>query len=226
MPKKSDYSIAMNSISSQNSSDYYLPSCFWAPIQYFTKVLQAKKIILEQHENYVKQTYRNRCNIFTANGAMTLSVPVEKRHGEKTPIRDVRIDYSEHWQHTHWKALVAAYNSSPFFDYYICDLRPIYEHKEVFLFDLNEKTLRIALELIGLKTDIGYTDRFEQHYPCNDFRQSISPKTKGTDKTFKPQNYYQVFSPRHGFAANLSILDLLCNEGPNSISVLQSCITG
>jgi hypothetical protein len=190
----------------------------------------AATVVLEQHEHYVKQTYRNRCMIYSANGILPLTVPVAKTPGVKMPIRDVRIDYSEAWQRTHWRAIETAYRSSAFFAYYADDLRPFYERKEKFLFDLNEKILRLALDLIGLKVVVTYTDKFEAgdltsataQDELRDERYRITPKLPlSADKKFKPQHYYQVFSSRNGFAANLSVLDLLCNEGNNSLAVLQ-----
>jgi hypothetical protein len=181
---------------------------------------------IEQHENYVKQTYRNRCRIATANGILQLSIPVVKHHGQKMPVRDVRIDYTEQWQQNHWKAIVSAYRSSPFFEYYADDIRPFYEQQEKFLFDLNNKILLLSTELIGIKIDVGFTDKFAAQPSCHDYRYAITPKLKQAwpDNKFKPQIYYQVFAPNNGFAANLSILDLLCNEGPNSLQVLSDCI--
>jgi hypothetical protein len=186
-----------------------------------------KEITLEQHENYIKQTYRNRCNIYAANGVMPLTIPIVKKHGTKIPIRDVRIDYATNWQHLHWRAIMSSYNTSPFFEYYVDDFHPFYEKQELFLFDLNEKLLRTALALIGLSIDLDYTKTFENTCNGNDFRYTISPKIPflEMDEIFKPQPYYQVFASRCGFAPNLSILDLLCNEGPNSLSILQTCIS-
>jgi hypothetical protein len=193
----------------------------------------AATLVLEQHEHYVKQTYRNRCLIYSANGILPLTVPVAKTPGVKMPIRDVRIDYSEPWQRAHWRAIEAAYRSSAFFAYYADDFRPFYERKEKFLFDLNEQILRLTLDLAGLNVAITYTGKFEagdltsvtSHDKCIDARYRITPKLLfSDDKKFKPHHYYQVFLSRNSFAANLSILDLLCNEGNNSLAVLQESI--
>jgi hypothetical protein len=203
-----------------------LTTAYWAPVQYYSKIAAAPEVRLEQHEHYVKQTYRNRCLITTANGPLTLVVPIVKSGGGggKRPVRDVRIDYSAAWQQKHWRAMEAAYRSSPFFDYYADDIRPFYETKEVFLFDFNEKILRLTLDLIGLKATVGYTDRFVAPRLEGDFRYLISPKLPCTehDPAFRPLPYYQVFAAVHGFAANASILDLLCNEGPNALSILSA----
>ncbi|MDR3132662.1 MAG: WbqC family protein [Prevotellaceae bacterium] len=200
-----------------------LSTAYWAPIQYYAKLVSTPAVLLEQHEHYVKQTYRNRCRIAGANGVQQLTVPVVKRHGGKIPIREVRIDYTEGWQRQHWRAIETAYRSSPFFAYYADDIRPFYEKKETFLFDLNEKILRSACELTGITTAIGYTAQFcpPAGHPA-DCRYSITPKISfALDESFLPQTYYQVFARLHSFLPNLSILDLLCNEGTNSLEKLR-----
>jgi hypothetical protein len=210
-----------------------LTTAYWPPVQAFCKMVGVDTLVLEQHEHYVKQTYRNRCLIYSANGILPLTVPVMKTPGVKMPIREVRIDYSEPWQRSHWRAIEAAYRSSAFFAYYADDFRQFYERKEKFLFDLNEQILRLALDLAGLKMTIAHTAKFEAENltsataqdACSDERYRITPKLPfSADKKFKPQHYYQVFSPRNGFAANLSVLDLLCNEGNNSLAILQQSI--
>jgi hypothetical protein len=207
------------------SAPVKLSTAYLPPIQYYAKLVATSAILLEQHEHYVKQTYRNRCLIAGANGVLPLTVPVVKRHGEKMPIREVRIDYSEAWQRHHWKAFETAYRSSPFFAYYADDFRPFYEKKETFLFDLNEKILRMTCELIGIKTAIGYTEQFckPDKNDTADYRYSITPKIPYTaDAGFRPQTYYQVFAALHSFLPNLSILDLLCNEGSQSLQKLRT----
>jgi hypothetical protein len=200
-----------------------LSTAYWAPIRYYAKLVSTTTVLLEQHEHFLKQTYRNRCRIAGANGVQSLTVPVVKRHGEKMPVREVRIDYSEAWQRRHWRAIETAYRSSPFFAYYADDIRPFYEKKEIFLFDLNEKILRTTFALTGIKTVIEYTEQFcppDGH--ATDYRYSITPKIScATVAGFHPQPYYQVFAHLHSFLPDLSILDLLCNEGPGSLEKLK-----
>lgn len=201
-------------------STAYLPN-----IQYFTKLINGK-VILEQHENFVKQTYRNRCEILTANGVMPLIIPI-KHLGTKIPVRDVKIDYTDNWQRLHWRALVAAYRSSPFFEYYEDDFVPFYEKKIDFLYDYNFQLLQLLIELTGIKTDIVFSESYiTEKNPDTDFRMSITPKAnKPVDSSFFPAPYYQVFNDRSGFAPNLSIFDLLCNEGNNTYSILLNSIS-
>jgi hypothetical protein len=193
-------------------STAYLPN-----IQYFSKLL-CGKVIIEQHENYLKQTFRNRCEILTGNGIMPLAVPV-KHTGSKIKIRDVKIDYSDNWQRLHWRTINAAYRSSPFFIYYADGLLPFYSKKEEFLFDFNCKMLELLIELTGLKTEITFSGNYRYGYD-EDYRYLITPKNRVADPAFSPVPYYQVFGNKFGFQPNLSILDLLCNEGNNSYSIL------
>jgi hypothetical protein len=195
-------------------STAYLPN-----VQYFSKLLHAK-VIIEQHEHYLKQTYRNRCEIFAPNGIMPLTVPV-KHCGAKIKIRDVQIDYTDNWQRLHWRTINTAYRSSPFFVYYADDFLPFYSNKEKFLFDFNCKLLDKLLELIGLKIEIVFSDNYLHDYDM-DYRSSITPKNKPEDPIFSPHPYYQVFSHKLGFQSNLSILDLLYNEGNNSYTIIKN----
>jgi hypothetical protein len=178
------------------------------------------KATVEQHENYLKQTFRNRCEILTANGVMSLTIPV-KHNGSKIKIRDIRIDYTDNWRRLHWRTIDTAYRSSPFFVYYADDFLPFYTKKEEFLFDFNCKMLDKLIELTGLKTEISLSDDYLQD--CDiDYRYLISPKNKTEDSEFIPVPYYQVFRNKFGFCPNLSILDLLCNEGNNSYSIVKN----
>ena len=194
-------------------------------MQYFCKLLCADQVYLEAHEHYLKQTYRTRCNIAASHGILALSVPVEKTHGYKMPIRDVRIDYSMSWQRVHSRALVTAYSSSPFFMYYADEILPLFEQRETFLFDFNLKATQLLCDILGIRSKILLTDSYEfcESNPL-DFRLSISPKAgqQKADKNFYPREYFQVFAHKHGFLPNLSILDLLFNEGTETLTVLKT----
>jgi hypothetical protein len=153
---------------------------------------------------------------------MPLTIPIE-HSGTKIKIRDVKIDCSANWQRLHWRTIDTAYRSSPFFVYYADDLMPFYEKKEKFLFDFNCKMLYKLLELTGLKTTVTLSNNYL--HDCDmDYRNLISPKNKLEDPVFFPVQYYQVFSEKFGFQPNLSILDLLCNEGNNSYSIISQTI--
>ena len=201
-----------------------LSTAYLPPVEYFFAIAQSRKVLIEQYENYSKQSYRNRCNIYSAAGKEALSIPVVKDVGGNRPIRDTRIDYSDPWLQKHERALLAAYNSSPFYLYYKDDILRILDRKETFLFDLNLRLLETLLEMVGLRADIGLTDHYHETDPLEtDLRSRIHPKSKEPDllaEYKKEKTYYQVFSEKSGFIPNLSILDLLSAEGPNALSFL------
>lgn len=184
------------------------------------------EIILEQFDNYIKQSYRNRCRICGANGALNLSIPVKRLRGTKTLFKDIRIDYDMSWQKVHWRSLVAAYACSPFFEYFMDDLVGFYENKFEYLVDLNRALLEKTLYCMGVDIPMRMSDKFEAISGKEDPRQFIHPKldTRVADPAFTALPYHQVFEEKHGFQSNLSILDLLFNEGPGSLSVLKKSL--
>jgi len=194
-------------------STAYLP-----PVSYFLAMLRSGRVELEAHENFVKQSYRNRCRIATANGVETLSIPIESNKGEKVAIREARIAPHDNWQQNHWRAIASAYRNSPFFDYYEDDFRKFYEKKWTFLWDYNQELLTLVLELLDIDINIHITSNFQANYvDVNDFREIIHPK-KEIILHSKP--YYQVFENKHGFLQDLSIIDLLFNMGNESVFYL------
>lgn len=199
-----------------------LSSTYFGPVQWYQKLNRYDTCLIEQHDHFVKQTYRNRCVIATTNGLQTLSIPVEKFEGAKCEMRDVRISDHANWRHQHWYALQSAYGESPFFEYYEDDIRPFFERKWDFLYDFNwEITLKMC-ELIDIMPCMRCTDSYELE-PSEgviDFRETIRPKHPGRDDEFKPRTYYQVYQQKYGFQPNLSILDLLFNQGNESVLFL------
>jgi hypothetical protein len=174
--------------------------------------------LIEQYDSYQKQTFRNRCVIATANGMQALTVPVE--HGEeKILLKDLRISDHNQWRRVHWNALQSAYSESPFFDYYVDDIRPFFEQKYEFLIDFNETIRQKICELIDFQPKVTYTTNFLNDHDA-DFREVISAKHPLPDPDFQPKRYWQVFQHKHGFLPNLSILDLLFCMGPESIFYL------
>ena len=113
----------------------YLSSAYLAPVEYYSKLKAYDKIYIEQHDHYVKQTYRNRCNIAGPEGVLSLSVPIIRPDTPKCAMKDIRISDHGNWRHLHWNAIESAYNNTPFFEYYKDDLRPFYENKYTFLAD-------------------------------------------------------------------------------------------
>ncbi|MDR2118266.1 MAG: WbqC family protein [Tannerellaceae bacterium] len=198
----------------------YLSSAYLAPVQYYCKLFHFSGACVETAENYLKQTYRNRCIIAGANGPFTLSVPVEKPDTPKCLTRDIRISNHGNWRHLHWHAMESSYNTSPFFEYYADDFRPFYRTEYRFLFDFNEKLRERICELLDLSPAIDYTSHYLSAPPY-DFRETIRPRRPGHDSAFFPVPYYQVFSGKFGFLPNLSIVDLLFNMGPESLLILR-----
>lgn len=201
----------------------FLSTAYLGSIQYYSKFFFNEPVYIEACENYLKQSYRNRCHILSSNGVISLSIPVESSKGLKTSIKDIRISYHGNWQHLHWHALVSAYNSTPYFEFYRDYLEPFYQRKFTYLFDFNEELRLLFFELLDIEErEVLYTTEFikEVGVDNSDFRYLISPKIDFDDFSFKPFPYYQVFERKFGFIQNLSIVDLLFNMGNESILYL------
>ena len=201
----------------------YLATSYLGPIQHYCKMLQYPEVHIETAENYVKQTYRNRCTIAAANGALSLSIPIVKPDTLKCQTKDIRISDHGNWRHLHWNALVSAYNMSPFFEYYADEFAPFYEKKYEFLFDFNEELRTLVCNLLDIQPHIIYTETYEPEVE-NDFREIIRPKHEGIDTDFHAEPYYQVFRDKYGFLPNISIADLLFNMGPEGVIILRKSI--
>lgn len=192
---------------------HIFPTAYLPSIEYVSLFLKAEDASIELFETYQKQSCRTRTNVMTANGIQTLTIPVIKTNGNHTLTKDIEISYKESWQQIHLRCLESAYRKSAYFDYYFPYFEKIYKQKFNTLVELNEFCLKTILKIMKVKKDYSYTTDFERIVDENDYRISLS---KGTNKIeMKP--YYQVFADRHGFIPNLSIVDLLFNEGPNSI---------
>ena len=201
-------------------STVLLQTTYFGPIQWYQKLYRYDLTLIEQYDSYQKQTYRNRCVIATANGLQALTVPVEAT-GEKCLLRDIRISDHNQWRRVHWNALQSAYNESPFFDYYADDIRPFFEKKFEFLVDFNESIRDTVCNLLDIQPKVEYTTNFEKQVDTvDDYREVINAKHPLADVDFQPRRYWQVFEGKHGFQANLSILDLLFNMGNEAVFYL------
>jgi hypothetical protein len=195
-----------------------LPTAYFPCILQFALVVQAEGYQLEVHEHFVKQSYRNRCEIYGANGKQKLVIPVKWRN--HSPMHEVKLSYAENWQKLQLKSLESAYRASPFFDYYEEDLKPYFQHQEIeTLLDWNRQLEASLFELLMLPIELDETTSYEKTAP--DFRDLISPKNKPLIQSIDFPPYLQVFGDRHGFIPNLSILDVLFNLGPESVPYLK-----
>ena len=216
-----------------------LSTAYFPPIEYFAVMANSRKVKIESGEMYQKQSYRTRCHINGANGLLVLTLPVlrsvlkdEGASSHKIPTAELKIDYSKPWLQQHKRALEAAYMSSPFFEYYMDDIYEILQSGEESLLSMNTALARKVAELIGIDTPIELSggefimpgDEILVQNGISDFRDAIHPKRKSDllDRLELNKPYWQVFTNKQGFVPNLTILDLLFNEGPNAISFLES----
>lgn len=195
-------------------------TAYFPPVAYFSCMKKSGEILIEQWEHYGKQSYRNRCEVLSANGILTLSVPVQKKETPKFPVRDACIDYSTRWQKLHFKGIESAYKNSPYYDYYIEDLLVFFEKKEKYLLDLNTRILEKVTEILGLSCRIVLTDEYCPVVEgiC-DMRGALHPKPSrriGEGPEFETKAYTQTFADRFPFVPGLSVLDLLFNTGPEA----------
>ncbi len=198
-----------------------LSAAYFGPVQWYQKLNRYDRCLIECHDHYIKQTYRNRCTIATTQGMQTLSMPIERYDGLKCAMRDIRVSDHGNWRHLHWNALMSAYGESPFFEYYADDIRPFFEKRWEFLFDFNMEITFKMCELIDIRPTISTTDTYVADTAgMHDFRDTIRPKHPLPDEQFVPTPYYQVYRQKHGFLPNLSVLDLLFNEGNEAVFYL------
>ena len=214
-----------------------LETAFMPPVSYFAAIaeeftlsygrvvsLVPARLRLEACENYQKQSYRNRCRIYAAGGVESLTLPVVHEGGTSSlPIREIRVDWSRDWLPRMERAIVSAYESSPYFEYYRDSLFDILESRPEKLFDLNVRLIHYFLGKIGISADIDFSTEYERPGETapgiRDLRGIIHPKRPSILQTEKP--YWQVFAAKYGFKSDLSVMDLLFNEGPDSISYLK-----
>lgn len=187
---------------------------YMPPIEFFVNLKGASAVWIEQHENYQKQTSRNRAQIYASNGVQNLIIPVQR--AIHTKIKDTLIDYRTPWQRNHWRSITAAYNNSPYFLYYKDAIEPFFTEQWESLFQFNFQLLQVFLKILNIETPLYLTENYDPH-PVDkvDLRENWHLNSKkDTQTTFQNTPYNQVFMDKSGFILNLSILDLICCEGP------------
>ena len=194
-------------------------TAYFPSISYMARFLAEDEPFIEVCETYHKQTYRNRCRVMTANGVESMSVPVVKVNGNHTMTKDIAISPIEPWQHIHSRCLESAYKASPYFDHYYDYLKPVFEGHFDRLVDLNDMALQAVLKILKVHKEIVYTTDYVREAE-NDLREAFSPKNT-IEQTQLPE-YYQVFGTKFPFAPDLSVLDLVFNEGPDALCYLNA----
>lgn len=194
----------------------YFPS-----ISHYVAIANASTVSFEIQDNYQKQTYRNRMFVYGANGKQLLNIPIDhqKNTDGKLAFKEVQLKNDYHWQSHHWKTLQSAYKTSPFFEFYEDELQPFFQKKHTFLLDVNLESFELINECLQLEVPFSKTETYEKEaLHVNDYRSLVHSKK---EPDFGFETYTQVFEAKHGFIPNLSIIDLLCNEGPNALNYLE-----
>jgi len=208
----------------KETNSVLLSTAYFPPVSYLVYMLSSKKSFIEVHENYTKQSYRNRCKILSPNGVQSISVPVEKGSFHKVALKDLRVDYSRPWQQNHIRTLKTAYNSSAFYEFLKDDIEACIRKEHRYLLDLNMKILELIVDLLDLDIDYESSTKFElRPEKMLDLRSLIHPKENNPELDNLFPEYFQVFSPGKGFTPGLSILDLIFNMGPEAYSYLNAC---
>ena len=196
----------------------FIPTYF-GPISQYSEIINTDEVLFEVHDNFQKQSFRNRCYIFNTNGKQLLNIPVKHPNSSsRKQTKDTLVENATHWQDQHFKSLKTAYRNSPFFEFYVDDLANIFEKKYTYLQDINIDTFLFVSEALQISSNFKKTTSYNTALENYDFRNlaAIKNQTKICNKS-----YIQMFDDTHGFLPNLSILDLLFMEGPNAISFLE-----
>jgi len=193
---------------------------YFPNVAHFAAMLYANEITLEMDDNYQKQTYRNRTFVYGANGRLQLSIPIIHSQKNRQKYRDIKIHKTENWQIVHWKSLESAYRTSPYFEFYEDEIRPLFTQETGFLLDFNINCFNVICDCLQLELNTTKTKTYQKNVEGQtDFRHLVNARK---ETAFSFDSYTQVFGDKHGFISNLSILDLLFNEGPNAIQYLES----
>lgn len=195
-----------------------LPVFYLPPVSWFSVFIREdQEITLEQFENFPKQTYRNRANIYGANGKLSLIIPI--RHNGKRVMNEIEVSEVENWRKQHWKSIKNAYQSSPYFEYYEDQLEKIFECEEKRLLNFNLNALQILQNILKAEKAYHLNTKYMENSGGTDLRNFFQAKNQ---QKFGVEEYYQTFSDKLGFLEDLSVIDLLCNKGPESLTYLKN----
>jgi hypothetical protein len=194
------------------------PSLFLPPLSYFNSFIKAENAVIDIYENYIKQTCRNRCFIYAANGILPLVIPVHKNE-QHTPLKEIKIAYENKWQNTLWRSIVSAYGSSPFFTYYDYIIEPVFKQESEYLVEYNTQLMELLLKLLKVPQKVHLSSHYIEDNILIDYRNNYGKHYRSNSNLTK--KYHQPFEEKYGFQHDLSILDLLFNEGPNAINYLK-----
>lgn len=200
--------------------DILLHPTYFPSISHFAALVQSENTIFEIEDNFQKQTNRNRTYIYSPNGIQLLNIPVKHSKESHQKTKDIQIETDFYWQKPHFKSLEAAYRSSPFFEFFEDDLRPIFEKKYTFLLDLNFEILEIVSKCLRMKLDYTTTTEYFHEVDTNEFKD-FRALVNGKKDSSSFESYTQVFDDKYGFINNLSVLDLLFNEGKYALDYLK-----
>ena len=199
------------------SNKYLLPLAYLGPIYYYA-ILKQKKCLLEKNEFFIKQSIRNRCEIYNANGRLKLSIPKKRENSSKTLVNKIKISYSQNWKKIHWNSIVSSYNSSPYFEFYKDNFLNFFmSNNEELLFNFNVKLQLILMEILEIDKKINFTTKYNKFGSFTDLRDL-------NWSNIKINKYDQVFMEKNDFQHNLSVLDLIFNLGPNSSVYLDELV--
>ncbi len=194
-----------------------LPIFYLPPVSWFAVFIQSEEIVLEQYENFPKQTYRNRSTIYGANGRLSLIIPIS--HNGKRAIKDIEISHRENWQKLHWKSIKTAYQSSPYFEFYEDQLQSIFNFSTNSLIEYNLNAVKVLQKILKTDKEFELSTEYFREPAEENYREKFSAKQP---KKYGWEEYYQTFSDKFGFEEDLSIIDLLCNKGPESLTYLKN----
>ncbi|MGJ5640707.1 WbqC family protein [Formosa sp. S-31] len=192
---------------------------YFPNIAHMAAMAQSNCVLFEKEDNFSKQTFRTRTYIYAANGELLLNIPVVYSQKNRQKYKDILVSHDTKWQGIHWKSLLSAYKTSPFFEYYEDELQPLFELPVKYLLDFNLKCFDVICDCLQFYPEIDFTTEYQHELQgITDLRHLVERKS---NSQFQNEPYTQVFDTKHGFKPNLSILDLLFNEGPNALHYLE-----